>query len=100
MKGRMEKMPNVTNARVANVQKKSLERKAAKKAISAGRRRAASTVTTPAAMNTATTGQNDEPSGASRIANSAMSATRKAAAQIRGAAPTLPQSARADLGLR
>src|SRR6266853_874849 len=100
MKGRMEKMPNVTRARVANVQKKSFERKAWKNAIKAGRRRAASTVTTPAAMNTATTGQNNEPSGASRIPNSAISATTKAVAQMRAAPPTtLPQRGRGDLGL-
>src|SRR4029077_9821767 len=101
MNGRIEKMPNVTNARVANVQKKSFERKAWKKAINAGRRRAARTVTTPAAMKTATTGQNNDPSGASRIANNAMSATTNAAAQIRGAAPILtrPESSRGDLGL-
>src|SRR3989442_11741701 len=89
MKGRMEKMPSVTNARVANVQKKSFERKAWKNAINAGSRRAASNVTMPAAMNTATTGHKREPSGARRIANSAMSPTRKDAKQMIAAAPTL-----------
>src|ERR1700730_1399327 len=88
MKGRIEKMPNVTNARVANVQKKSFERKAAKNAINAGRRRAAITVTMPLARNTATTGHNSEPSGARRIANNAMSATANAAAQSNAAGGT------------
>src|ERR1700675_4218029 len=90
MNGRIEKMPNVTRARVAKVQKKSFERKAWKKPINAGRRRAASTGTIPAAMNKATPGHNSEPSGARRIANNAMMATRKAAAQRMTAAPTLP----------
>src|SRR5439155_1550773 len=82
MKGRIEKMPSVTNARVANVQKKSLDRNAWKKAINAGSCRAASTVTTPLATKTAAMGQSQAPSGARRIANRAMSATRKAAIQI------------------
>src|SRR6266550_90143 len=81
MKGRIEKMPSVTNARVANVQKKSLDRNAWKKATNAGSRRAASTVTMPLATKTAATGQSQGPSGARRIANRAMSATRKAAPQ-------------------
>src|ERR1700694_3114884 len=109
MKGRIEKMPNVTRARVAKVQKKSFDRKAWKNDINAGSRRAASTVLMPAAMNTATTGQNSEPSGARRIANSATMATRNAAAQRMTAAPTLPSPegggkmmpkwGRGDLGL-
>src|SRR2546423_952055 len=81
MKGRIEKIPSVTNPRVANVQKKSFERKASKKAISEGSLRAASTVAMLLAMNTATTGQTIAPSGARRIANRAMSATTNAAAQ-------------------
>src|ERR1700694_4869515 len=100
MKGRIEKMPNVTNARVANVQKKSFERKAAKKAINAGRRRAAITVTMPLARNTATTDHNSEPSGARRIANSAMSASRKAAPQTRTPTPTLPRKRGRERGPR
>src|ERR1700688_1470192 len=90
MNGRIEKMPSVTRARVAKVQKKSFERKAWKNDIKPGSLRAASTVTIPAAMNTATTGQNSEPSGARRIANNATMATRNAAAQRMTGAPTLP----------
>src|SRR6266699_2043070 len=77
MKGRIEKMPSVTNARVANVQKKSLDPNAWKKAVNAGSRRAASTVTMALATKTATTGDRHAPSGARRLANRAMSATRK-----------------------
>src|SRR2546428_1817928 len=87
MKGRIEKMPSVTNARVANVQKKSLERNAWKKAINAGSRRAASTVTMPLVTKRAATGHSQAPSGARRIANSAMSAIRKAPPQTMGTAP-------------
>src|ERR1700674_221195 len=82
MNGRIEKMPNVTKPRVANVQKKSLERKAWKKAINAGSCRAASTVATPAATNTAMTGTSHGPSGARRIANNAISATTNDMAQM------------------
>src|SRR3989442_14963543 len=89
MKGRIEKMPSVTNARVANVQKKSLERNAWKKAINAGSRRAASTVTMPLVTKRAATGHSQAPSGARRIANSAMSAIRKAPPQTMGTAPPL-----------
>src|ERR1700716_2946435 len=89
MKGRIEKIPSVTKPRVAKVQKKSLERKAWKKVINAGRLRAAITVTTPLATNTARIGHKREPSGARRMANNAISATRKAAPQIRGTVPTL-----------
>ena len=85
MKGRMEKMPRVTSALVANVQKKSLERKAWKKAVSLGRRRAASTVTMLPIRNRATTGPRSVPSGTRRMANRAMTATRKAAPQMTAA---------------
>src|SRR3982074_653665 len=88
MKGRIEKMPSVTSARVAKVQKKSLERKAWKKAISAGSRRAASTVTTPLVTKTATTGHSQSPSWARRIAKRAMRAgTKEAAASIGAGGP-------------
>src|SRR2546428_11035928 len=90
MKGRIEKMPSVTRARVANVQKKSLERNAWKKAINAGSCRAASTVTMPLATKTATAGDSQAPSGARRIANRATSATRKAPAQTIAATGTTP----------
>src|SRR5439155_14457224 len=60
MKGRMEKMPSVTNPRVANVQKKSFERKAWKKVINAGSLIAVSTVTMPLARNSATTCRSEE----------------------------------------
>src|SRR2546429_9767367 len=81
MKGRIEKMPSVTNARVANVQKKSLDRNAWKKATNAGSRRAASTVTMPLATKTAATGQSQAPSEARGIVNRAMMAARKAPPQ-------------------
>src|SRR5882762_6715925 len=83
MKGRMEKMPSVTNARVAKVQKKSFERKAWKKVINAGSLIAVSTVTVPLARKSATTGHNKPASGARRIANNPISATTKAAAQMK-----------------
>src|ERR1700732_4940082 len=92
MNGRIEKMPSVTRARVAKVQKKSFERKAWKNDINPGSLNAASAVTMPAAMNTATTGQNSEPSGARRIANNAMMATRNAAPQMMAAAPMVTRS--------
>src|ERR1700730_3184090 len=90
MNGRIEKMPNVTKPRVANVQKKSLERKAWKNAINAGSCRAASTVATPAATNTAMTGTSHDASGGRRIAKHASRATRKALSQVMAAIGKTP----------
>src|ERR1700737_1633704 len=85
MKGRIEKIPSVTSARVANVQKKSFERKAWKKAIRPGTLGAARTETTLLPRTKATTGQSGLPSDARRIAESAMSAIRNATPQTTAA---------------
>ena len=82
----MEKMPRMTGARVARVQKKSLERKALKNARRGGRRRPAITLMDPATAKMATAGQRSAPSGTRRSARSAMTAMTKVAAQMMAAA--------------